>query len=108
MTRILVDEAGVVGWGSNSGFHSLNLAIQFGAKRIGLVGVDCRIDLGVHFFGKHQRLNNPSAHSCEMWRKVFDGVADQIAELGVEVLNLSPISALRNYRKATLEEFLEC
>lgn len=43
--QILTDETGVVGCGSrrgggHSGFHALNLAVQFGAKRISLVGMD--------------------------------------------------------------------
>jgi hypothetical protein len=106
--EILVDVAGVVGWGSNGGFHALNLAVQFGAKRIALVGYDMRIDQGLHWHGAHERLNNPSAHSCELWRRAIDGVAAKIADLGIEVLNASPISALRNYKKVTLGEALGC
>jgi hypothetical protein len=102
-----MDTAGAIGSGSNSGFQALNAVIQFGATRIGLVGFDYRIDLGIHWHGSHQRLNNPSASSCEMWRRYLDGVANDIDAMGIEVVNCSPISALRNYRKSTLEDFLD-
>lgn len=101
-----MDQPGVIGWGHNSGFHALNLAAQFGARRIVLVGYDASVAHGVHWHGKHERMGNPVASTCEKWRRALDGVAPQLAALGVEVLNASPISALTAYPKCTLEESL--
>ena len=44
--RMLFGETGTVGWGGNSGFQAINLALQFGAARLLLVGFDCRVDKG--------------------------------------------------------------
>lgn len=105
--RLLVGEFGVIGWGGNSGFHALNLAVQFGVKSIALVGYDMRCDRGLHWHGKHvQGLNNPTSGNVERWRRVTDEAAPVLAALGVRVVNCSPISALVNYPKMTLSEAL--
>lgn len=112
--KLLFDRVGLIGWGGNSGFHALNLALQFGAKAILLVGFDMRVDRGRHFFGEHpyqakrpERDKKPSARNVEIWRKVFDDMAPVIAARGVKVINCSPISALRAYPKMTFEEALD-
>lgn len=98
-----------MGDGGNSGFQALNLAIQFRATRVVLVGFDMNLDRGVHWFGRHpQGLNNPTAENCLQWRLRLDGVAESIKALGVKVLNCSPVSALENYPKMSLAEALEC
>ena len=110
--RMHMDVAGEIGGGSrrgggNSGFQALNLALQFGAARILLVGFDMSLAGGVHWHGAHPaRLNNPSARAIGHWAEVLDAVAPAIADLGVEVLNCSPPSALAAYRKANLAEAL--
>jgi hypothetical protein len=98
--RLLIGNFGVIGWGGNSGFGALNLAVQFGARRIVLVGFDMRLDQGIHWHGAHpQGLNNPQSAYVDRWRRVIDEAAPVLNALGIEVLNASPISALRNYRK---------
>lgn len=100
---------GVLGWGGNGGFHALNLAVQFGAKRIVLVGYDMRCDLGLHWHGKHPTgLNNPTPRNVERWRRVIDEAAPILAALGVTVINASPVSMLTAYPKMSLSEALEC
>lgn len=93
--------------GGNGGFQAINLAVQFGASRLLLVGFDMRIDLGVHWHGKHERgMNNPSKTTVEKWRAHLDGQAARLKELGVEVINCSLVSALTAYPKMSLEEAL--
>lgn len=107
--RLLVSEFGVLGWGGNSGFHALNLAIQFGATKIILVGYDMRLDRGVHWHGRHPtQLNNPTDGNVERWRRAIDGTAPFIDALGVRCINASPVSALMNFPKMTLEDALAC
>lgn len=107
--RLLVSEFGTIGWGGNSGFHALNLAVQFGVKKIILVGYDMRLDRGLHWHGKHpQRLNNPNARNVERWCRAVDGTAEMLKALGVEVINTSSVSALRNFQKMGFAEALEC
>lgn len=99
--------APVIGWGGNSGFQAVNLAAHFGVRRIVLVGFDMQLRTGIHWHGRHGRgLNNPTRHNVERWRRVLDQAAPALAALGVEVVNVSPVSALTAYPKMSLEEAL--
>lgn len=107
--RMLMAEAGRIGYGGNSGFQALNLALQFGATKVVLVGFDMQLADGVHWHGRHAaNLNNPSAASLARWAAILDRQAPAIAALGVEVLNASQDSALTAYRKVPLEDALGC
>lgn len=102
---LLIDEPGTIGAGGNSGFQAFNLAVQFGAKRIVLVGFDMRTDHGVHWHGPHGRgLNNPKAHNLMRWRRAFEASAAGIAAAGVDVINASPVSTLTSFRHLSFEE----
>lgn len=105
--RIITRIKGSVGWGGNSGFHCLNLAIQFGCSKILLVGYDMTIRHGRHWHEDHPRgMNNPTATNVGRWRETMDRAAKQIAPMGIKVINCSPISALRNYPKMSFAEAL--
>lgn len=105
--RVLVSKFGEIGWGGNSGFGAVNLAVQFGVNRIILVGFDCRIDKGRHWHADHPiSLNNPTEKTTARWRRVLDEAAPTFRGLDIEVLNASPVSALISYPKVTLEEAL--
>lgn len=103
--RIYLEPKGTVGWGGNSGFHCLNLALQFGVKRVLLVGYDMRVDKGKHWHGLHPAgMHNPSAPNVARWRKAVDGAAGVARQIGVEVINCSPISTLMQYPKMRFED----
>lgn len=102
------DYPGYLGWGGNSGFHAINLAAQWGAKRLILVGFDMRVDRGNHFFGDHPYTHNkPTAGACEKWAKHLDKQASVLTGRGIEVINCSPVSALTAFPKMSLEAALE-
>jgi hypothetical protein len=93
--------------GGNSGFQGLNLAVQFGVRRIGLVGFDMRDDLGVHWHGRHPSgLNNPTRRNFMNWRAAFERAAPLLTRLGVQVFNLSPVSTLTCFPFAKIEDVL--
>lgn len=95
---------GCVGWGGNSGFQALNLAVQFGARDIVLIGYDMS---GNHWHGRHRGLlRNPESSVLQRWASRFDLVAPQLAALGVRVLNASRESAIRRFQKVSLAEAL--
>lgn len=99
---------GRIGWGGHGGFHCINLAIQFGAKTIALVGYDMRVDHGIHWHGRHpQGLNNPMADTMARWRQHLDALAPKFEDIGVKIINCSEISALQAYPKMTLAEALD-
>ncbi|WP_143531648.1 hypothetical protein [Xaviernesmea oryzae] len=101
-------EPGVVGAGGHGGFAAIDLAYQFGARDIALVGYDMRIDNGVHWHGKHDvgKRWNPTRMTAALWRENTDRQADRLREHGARVVNCSPVSALRNYEKISLEKWL--
>ena len=103
--RLLFDRIGEVGWGFNSGFHAVNLAIQFGASRLVLVGFDFRVDHGRHFFGDHSYgRGRPGADCIAKWRLVLDNQAPLISGRGVRAVNCSPLSALTAFPKMPFAE----
>lgn len=105
--EILTDVRGRIGYGGNSGFQAINLAIQCGVSKIVLVGFDMDLDRGVHWHGLHaNKLNNPPRKRLAKWRERLDAVAPAIAAMGIEVINTSELSALTAYRKSTLHEAL--
>jgi hypothetical protein len=99
---------GLVGSGGNGGFQALNLAVQFGARTILLIGCDMRVDLGEHWHPRHYPpLSNPHPNdNLPRWRTAFDGAADVLNDLGVKVINCSAVSLLKAYPKMTIQEAL--
>lgn len=96
-----------VGWGGNSGFQALNLAVNFGARRIILIGYDMQIANGVHWHGRHgSGLNNPAESNVRAWRRHFGSIAGHLADLGVEVVNASRETALTCFPRARIEDAL--
>lgn len=108
LDKILVDEPGIIGAGGHSGFQALNIAVQFGAKRILLIGFDLQDGGRLHFYGRNTwpKANNPDATVWKRWVKGMDGAADTLRTLGVEVVNASSVSAVSAFRKADVSETL--
>lgn len=105
--EVLTETPGLLGWGYNSGFHALNMAVQAKAKRVILVGYDMSIARGAHWHGRHEvGLSNPDAKAVERFRVTLDAQAERLKLLGVEVLNTSARSALVGFRKVDLREAL--
>jgi hypothetical protein len=106
--EILLGTPGLIGAGRNSGFQTVNLAAQFGARRILLVGYDMRVDLGEHWHARHYPpLSNPHPNdNLPRWRKVLDAAHGSLTQAGIEVINCSAVSLLKAYPKMTIEEAL--
>jgi hypothetical protein len=104
--KLLFGQVGVVGSGGNSGFQALNLAVQFGAKRILLVGFDMQ---GEHWYGRNNwdQAGNPSIWNFPRWVRAFNNAAPQLAERGIEVFNASQVSELKCFRKRSIEETMQ-
>lgn len=105
---ILTDRPTYVGAGGNSGFQAMNLAVQFGATGIALIGIDCTLEHGEHWHGRHPyHMNNPAPSNVKRWRGAFEKAAPKLNAMGIDVVNCSPLSALSNYPKMTVGEALE-
>lgn len=95
VSEMLRETVGVIGSGGNSGFQALNLAIQFGANPIFLVGYDYG---GKHWHPDHSaQLRNPSQHQFKTWVRLLDAEAERLKNWGYTVINLSPVSALKAF-----------
>lgn len=104
--RIITDEPGVIGSGRNSAFQALNLAVQFGVNRVMLVGLDLR---GKHYYGRNEwpKAGNPDELQFERCIRAFNDSASLLKSLGVDVVNVSPSSALKCFRQSSVEQTLQ-
>lgn len=102
----LSTDPGVVHSGRNSLYQALNIAVLAGAARIILLGADGKpgADGRTHWHGGHQRAT-PAAF-WPLVRQAFSSAENQLLELGVEVLNASPGTAIDSFPKADLEDLL--
>lgn len=120
---------GYVSWNKNSGAASISLACQLGVSRIVLLGFDMDFDSSnkhTHWFGSHwekvggpfdrhgQRRKPPENNRNERAKgsflhgtRVFDVIAEEAKELGVEIINASPNSAIQSLPKVSVSEVLE-
>lgn len=87
--------------GGNSGYASVHIAAQAGAKRILLLGFDMRAS--GHWHGEHPKpLRRTPQPTYERWIARFEGLAVELAQRGVDVINCTPGSALQCFRALPL------
>jgi hypothetical protein len=105
---MLFDEPGVIGSGGNSGFQAINLAAQFGANRIMLIGFDMHGARGVHWYGSNcwRNAGNPLDHHYVHWRSALSKQSKVLRCMGIDVVNASQESALTCFRYASIEQTL--
>lgn len=90
---------GTIGGGGNSGFQSVNLAVQWGAKRIILVGFDFHEQGGKHWYGRNiwPGSNNPNEQAFGLWNKAFKKCSPTLKQKGIEVINTSQYSTIKEF-----------
>lgn len=104
--KMVFQPLGKIGAGGNSGFQAINLAVQFGCVDIALIGFDMRVDRGVHWHGVHPKGKNPTDTNIKVWRAHLDNASASLEQRGISVVNCSAVSALTQYKKIGLEEWL--
>lgn len=84
-----------IGAGGSSAFQATNLAVKRGAKRILLLGVDCK-NPNAHWHPPHQFISaqNQTDVTMNLWLKSWRTAGVTLERAGVQVLNCSPNSAL--------------
>lgn len=100
------EKVGQVGAGGNSGFHALNLALQFGSRKIIGIGFDCD---GPHFYGRNRwhKATNPDYSATRRWRRAFQAATYDLQRIGAEFINCSPVSAIEGFPKMNLQQALQ-
>jgi hypothetical protein len=95
---------GLINYGSNSGFQAINLAIQFGAPRIVLVGFNMqKVGGKTHFHGDHPKgLRNADP---VRFLTYFNQAAKKLPP-GVTIINATPDSLLTCFPKMELQDAL--
>lgn len=104
--RFLFDEVGKIGSGGNSGFQAVNLASQFGAKRIVLLGFDMFGNNREHWYGRNNwpAANNPTTTNYQRWQNAFAGAYTDLSRRGIEVINASRETALGCFKRMTIDK----
>jgi hypothetical protein len=90
--------ASAVRWGRSSGHTAVALAVALGAKRIILLGFDMRVvDGRSHFHTEKADATSPGVY--EGYVRDFAGWNAAAKEIGVEIVNATPGSALDEFEK---------
>lgn len=90
--------------GGNSGYQALHLVVQLGATRVLLLGFDMKEGRNGrrHWFGNHPgKLNSRSSYTT--WRSAFEKFSRVLDHMGIQVINCTPDSALKCFRRVPLE-----
>jgi hypothetical protein len=92
--------------GGNSSYQALHIAVQAGAKRVLLFGVDMKGG-GKHWHGQHpDGLGSTSPATYPDWIKEFTKLSDILRRGGVKVINATPGSAMQCFDIQTPEQAL--
>lgn len=98
----LSGECGVIHYGKNSGYQAVNLAYLMGAAKILLVGFDHHFPRNeAHWHGDHP---DKVRSWYERWLPGWQTVAHQLPELGLEIINCTPGSALTVFKSGKLKK----
>lgn len=93
---------GLINQGMNGAYQAMNIAYLAGARRMVLLGVDCK---GGHWHGNHPApLSNSLPH--QRWKDRFAVLARDLKAEGVAVVNCSPGTALTAFPTGELEDAL--
>ena len=103
----------LVSWNGNSGAAAISTAVHTGAKRIILLGFDmCLGEYNNQHW--HDAYNRGPAVTQKRLRRLpwyrhtkgFAIIKTDAEQMGVEIINASPNSAIQEFRKATVKELL--
>ena len=95
---------GFVAWNKSSGASAINLAYHLGVKRIILLGYDMRMVDGQKNW--HQDHKEKKHNPFKRFLAPFSEIAKDLKKLGVECVNATPESAIKQFPIIKLEEVL--
>lgn len=88
----------------NSAARAAQFAVERGASRVILLGVDCSLKHGIHWHGAHTKTKNPDQQKIKRWHKQF-GVVKRMAR-ETEIINCSRYTELTCFPVRDLESVL--
>lgn len=91
--------------GNNGGAQALNLAVNMGARKIVLLGYDMNMREGTHWHQGHGLAMRPSIYT-DLFIPSIESMAASIKQLGIEVINCAPRSALKCFPFQNFESII--
>lgn len=96
-----------ISWNRNSGASAINLAYHLGASRIVLIGFDMRmVGDKANWHDDHPKCSSKRNPYFRFLRS-FPKIAKDASDLGLEIINCTPDSAIDQFPIMTLEAYLE-
>jgi hypothetical protein len=95
-----------LGWNSNTGASAVNLALILGAKRVFLLGFDCKLTNGDSNWHIND-LDEPQKSVYIRFKTGFEQVKNALPKVfpGTEIINVSDVSDLKVFPIIGMEEF---
>lgn len=103
---------GFVSWNGNSGAAAINLAVHLGAKRIYLLGFDMKVGVNKrqhwhsHYNSGKKGPRDPRKLPFHRHLKGFPMIAKEAKKQGIEIINVSPNSAIKSFKRVSLNEVI--
>lgn len=102
----LSDKPTTICWNQNSGAAAINFATLAGATRIMLLGFDmCAENNTTHWHSVYGKVNTHK-NQFNRFLRGFPEIAKQAKKKKIEILNVSPNSAITAFRKVSLKDVL--
>lgn len=108
------DSLDKVSWNQNSGAAAISVAANAGATRIVLVGFDMTLDEKdnqhwhtLYKTAETQKPRNARKLPFNRHLKGFQQIKKDAKERGIEIINVSPNSEIKQFKKLTIKEVLE-
>ena len=101
-----------ISWNSNSGAAAINFAYHLGVKKIYLLGFDMTVGptkmehWHVHYSTAKGGPRDPRKLPFHRHLLGFPRIAKDAKKLGVEIINVSPNSAITSFKKVSLKEVI--
>jgi hypothetical protein len=89
----------------HSGACAIGLAIECGARKVILLGYDCKVSDKSHWHGEHP-IGLTNCKSLHNWHIHLDEVRKFAEQKNCKVVNASPDTAIKHFEKVNLEEAL--
>lgn len=108
VTGLETDPAGLR-HGSNSGYQAIGLAYHFGVSRICLLGYDMKVEGDwLHWNQRPERQNAVCFQQTlnDVMLPNFESLKQPLVDVGIEVINCNPNSALRVWPFVSLNKIL--
>lgn len=114
--RGISDHPQMACWNGNSGAAAISIAANAGAKRIILLGFDMKLDdnKNQHWHDCYGKIaarktrdpRKPTHFPFDRHLRGFDQIVKDAKRREIEIINCSPDSAIREFRKCSLQELI--